>query len=215
VEITCADCGCLVDRGIVITPCDRYPTCCCAHLPQAMHRVTFRPLAETDLPTVARWLEQDHVKAWWRDPSTLAAVEAHYLPAIRGEEPTDLFVVVDGTRDVGLVQSYRTADHPDWARTLAATGHALPTSAGIDYLIGEPDIVGRGVGSEVVVAFTAHVLARHADVDRIVATPQLANRASCRVLEKAGYELLWTGQLDSDDPSDAGPAALYVRTRSA
>jgi hypothetical protein len=26
--ITCADCGCLVDRGKVVTPCDRHPECC-------------------------------------------------------------------------------------------------------------------------------------------------------------------------------------------
>lgn len=47
-----------------------------------------------------------------------------------------------------------------------------------------------------------------------MAAPQTANRASCRVLEKAGYELEWTGLLQSDDPSDAGPAALYVRQRT-
>lgn len=213
-EITCADCGCLVERGVVVTPCDRHPSCCCAHLP-VQGRVRFRPLAETDLPLVARWLQHDHVRAWWRDPSTLADVRAHYLPAIRGDDPTDLFVVVHEGRDAGLVQSYRVADHPDWARTLAATGHPMPGAAGIDYFVGEPDLIGRGVGTEVVAAFTVDVLDRHPDVDRIVATPQRANRASCRVLEKAGYELRWTGQLDSDDPSDAGPAALYVHPRPA
>lgn len=180
-----------------------------------MHAVTFRRLTEADLPTVARWLQHDHVRAWWRDPSSLADVEAHYLPAIRGDDPTDLFVVVRGSRDAGLVQSYRTVDHPEWAQTLAATGHALPASAGIDYLVGEPDLVGRGVGTVVVIAFTSDVFARYPDVDHIVAAPQSSNRASCRVLEKAGYERVWTGLLESDDPSDAGPAALYVRQRSA
>jgi hypothetical protein len=32
-EITCADCGCLVERGIVIVPCDQHPDCCCGALP--------------------------------------------------------------------------------------------------------------------------------------------------------------------------------------
>jgi aminoglycoside 6'-N-acetyltransferase len=212
VELTCADCGCLVERGVVITPCDRHPACCCQHL--ATKAVTFRPLTEADLPTVARWLAEDHVRRWWRDPSDLAAVRAHHLPAIRGDDPTDLFVVVHDGRDAGLVQSYRTADHPDWAATLAATGHPLPASAGIDYLIGEPDLVGHGVGTAAVIAFTSDVLARYHDVDGVVAAPQLANRPSCRVLEKAGYEQVWTGVLESDDPSDAGPAALYLRGRT-
>ena len=62
-------------------------------------------------------------------------------------------------------------------------------------------------------AFTDFVFAADPDVERIVVTPQATNRASCRVLEKAGYDLVWTGMLDSDDPSDAGLAALCVRTR--
>lgn len=45
----------------------------------------------------------------------------------------------------------------------------------------------------------------------IVVTPQQANRASCRVLEKAGYKLKWAGLLDADDPADAATAVLYVR----
>lgn len=31
--------------------------------------LAFRPLAETDLPQLARWLAADHVQEWWRDPS--------------------------------------------------------------------------------------------------------------------------------------------------
>ena len=32
-EITCADCGCLVDRGVIVIPCDQHPGCCCGELP--------------------------------------------------------------------------------------------------------------------------------------------------------------------------------------
>lgn len=31
-EITCAECGCLVDRGDIVTPCATYPLCCCRDL---------------------------------------------------------------------------------------------------------------------------------------------------------------------------------------
>jgi hypothetical protein len=30
--IACADCGCVVEQGEIITPCDSYPDCCCAEL---------------------------------------------------------------------------------------------------------------------------------------------------------------------------------------
>jgi hypothetical protein len=32
-EIICADCGCLVDRGVIVTPCGKHPECCCRDLP--------------------------------------------------------------------------------------------------------------------------------------------------------------------------------------
>jgi hypothetical protein len=31
-EIACADCGCVVDRGVVVAPCPRNPDCCCQGL---------------------------------------------------------------------------------------------------------------------------------------------------------------------------------------
>lgn len=86
-------------------------------------------------------------------------------------------------------------------------------AAGIDYLIGEPDHVGLGIGTQAVRRFTRRPFAEWPDIEDVVVTPQTANLASCRVLEKAGYELTWTGVLDSDDPADAGVASLYVRHR--
>lgn len=47
----------------------------------------------------------------------------------------------------------------------------------------------------------------------IVAAPQVDNYASRGALEKAGFALLEQPQLDSDDPSDAGPNAIYALTR--
>jgi len=32
-EISCADCGCLVERGVIVQPSGCYPDCCCAELP--------------------------------------------------------------------------------------------------------------------------------------------------------------------------------------
>jgi hypothetical protein len=32
-EITCAGCGCLVDRGVIVQRCASHPDCCCRALP--------------------------------------------------------------------------------------------------------------------------------------------------------------------------------------
>src|SRR5688500_670735 len=55
-------------------------------------RLTFRPLAEVDLELVAAWLATPHVRAWWRAPADIESVRAKYLPRIRGDEPTEVFV---------------------------------------------------------------------------------------------------------------------------
>jgi len=175
--------------------------------------VAFRPLTEADLGVVARWLREEHVQEWWKDPSAPERVREKYLPRILGNDPTDMYVVMFDGQDVGLIQSYRVTDHPSWAETIAGSGLAFPSAAGIDYFIGERDLVGQGIGSAAIRAFTDFVFAAYPDVEGIVVTPQAANQASCRVLEKAGYELVWTGMLDSDDRSDSGLAALYLRTR--
>jgi hypothetical protein len=31
-EMACADCGCVVERGVIVRRCDRYPACCCEEL---------------------------------------------------------------------------------------------------------------------------------------------------------------------------------------
>lgn len=175
--------------------------------------VTFRPLAEADLPQVARWLGSAHVQEWWRDSSDLATVRQKYLPRIHGNEPTEVFVIVNDETDIGIIQRYRLGNYPEWQSTVAASGLTFSNPAGIDYLIGEAEHIGRGTGSRAIGRFTETLFADYPDVDMIVVTPQQANRASCRVLEKAGYKLEWAGLLDSDDPADVDTAALYVRHR--
>lgn len=170
-------------------------------------------MREGDVDLVATWLGRDHVQAWWRSSSDPAAVALKYGPRIRGEVPTEMFIVVHGDRDIGLIQRYRLADHPESFASLAKTGFDPTWAAGIDYLIGEPDLTGQGVGTEMIVAFTELLFADLDDVRSIAVTPQSANTASCRVLEKAGYRRVWVGVLDSADPSDDGESALYIIVR--
>lgn len=175
--------------------------------------VTFRAMREDDVELVAGWLSREHIRTWWSDPATPAEVAAKYLPRIRGEDPTEMFIVHHADRDIGLIQRYRIADHPEWLTILSDAGFDASSAAGIDYLVGEPDLVGRGVGTGMIQAFTERLFDDLADVSCVAVTPQSTNVASCRVLEKAGYRLVWTGDLDSDDPSDDGESALYVRDR--
>jgi RimJ/RimL family protein N-acetyltransferase len=173
--------------------------------------VTIRPLTRDDFPLLRRWLAMPHVRAWWpSEPLTPAGVERKYGPRVDGTAPTRVFVIELARRAVGLIQCYRHEDHADWDRAVG-----LPAAAGIDYLIGEVAQCGRGTEPAAITRFTPYVFSSYPDVAVIVAAPQAANRASRRALEKAGFSLIDERQLDSDDPSDGGPSAIYTLTRPA
>lgn len=177
--------------------------------------VTLRPITRDDLPRIAGWLAEPHVAAWWRDSSDLADVEAEYLPCITGEDPAEVFAIEVEGRPVGLIQRYMISDEPDWARVLAVAGVRAERSAGIDYLVGDPALIGKGVGSTAIGLFTDLTFARYPAADTVAVAVQQANRASWRALERTGYVRLWAGQLDSTDPSDSGPAYVYAKSRPA
>jgi pantetheine-phosphate adenylyltransferase len=168
-----------------------------------------RPLSRDDFPLLHRWLAMPHVQAWWdSEPVTPAAVERKYGPRVDGTEPTRVFTIELARQPVGIIQCYRHADYADWDRAVG-----IPSAAGIDYLIGDAAHCGRGIGSAAITGFAPRVFALFPDVTAIVAVPQAANYASRRALEKAGFSLIDERQLDSDDPSDAGPSAIYALTR--
>ena len=172
--------------------------------------VTTRPLTRGDLSLLHRWLNTPHVRDWWRgEPATPTGVTRKYGPCIDGAVPTRMFIIELGGEAVGLIQCYRHADHPDWDRAVG-----IKAAAGIDYLIGEASQCGRGIGSIAIASFSPQVFAWYPDVDVIVAAPQADNYASRRALEKASFTLLEERQLDSDDPSDDGPSAIYALARS-
>jgi aminoglycoside 6'-N-acetyltransferase len=171
--------------------------------------VTLEPLRREHFPLIVQWLNAPHVQKWWRDGEASGeSVEYKYSPRIAEDSTTRVFVInIDGV-SAGLIQCYRHADYPD-----RDTDVSVENAAGADYFIGEPDLTGRGHGSAAIDAVVGIAFDIYPDVDCVVAVPQAENRASCRALEKAGFTLTDIRDLNSDDPSDAGLSAIYVRRR--
>jgi len=178
-----------------------------------MTSVALRPMRWDDLPLLDAWLRQPHVMKWWRaEPADLAAVEAEYGACITGNDPTELFVITEGSRPIGMIQCYLYADEPEWLAVFDGIVE-VTDAAGIDYLIGEPDAVGRGLGTATIAAMVPMVFGSRR-VGSIVVNVDQANPASWRVLEKAGFTRVWEGEIDSPDPSDHGPQFVYLLTRT-
>jgi aminoglycoside 6'-N-acetyltransferase len=170
--------------------------------------VSFRPLQRADFALLARWLALPHVAPWWSDEPTVTALEGSYGASVDGTDPTEAFIIELEGRPVGFVQRYRLDDYPAWCGALG-----VERAAGIDYLIGVPELIGVGLGPVIVESFTALTFERYVDIDRMGVAVQQANHRSWRALEKAGYDRVFEGMIESDDPSDAGPSYVYVRAR--
>ena len=86
-------------------------------------------------------------------------------------------------------------------------------SAGIDYLIGDQTMTGRGLGRKMIAAFVDLLWDGYPDTTAVVVAVDQGNEASWRALEGAGFLRAWAGVLSSEDPSDEGPSYLYLRRR--
>lgn len=137
--------------------------------------IAFRPLTEEDVPLLAGWLSREHVQRWWRDDRA----EDHVRP---GERSEHYVMLLDG-RPVGMIQTYLVSDYPEWG-ALVGAGEGV---AGVDLLIGEPELVGRGLGPRILDAFAREVVFARPETHACCATVEEANRRSWRAFEKAGF----------------------------
>jgi RimJ/RimL family protein N-acetyltransferase len=165
--------------------------------------ISFRPLTADDLPELHRWLQREHVKRWWRDHETLDEVTAHYLPSIQGSEPSDHYVILVDARPAGMVETYLVAEHPEYD-ALVRAGVGV---AGVDILIGEEDLTGRGIGTEVLRQFVDEIVFGRAETFACIAGVEIANTASLRAFAKAGFAPV------RDYEEDGRPHRLLRRER--
>ena len=136
--------------------------------------IAFRLLEDADLPQVETWLRAEHVAEWWRDPLEIA------LEQRRGVEH---YVILEDGLPVGMIQTYRVGDHPEWGELIGAE----PEAAGVDLFVGEPAAVGRGLGPLILREFVLGVVFARPETTAAVATVEEANRRSWRAFEKAGF----------------------------
>jgi len=147
--------------------------------------IAFRPLERRDLGRLHDWLNEPEVVRWFSHASapSLRQVERKYGPRIAGDSPTRVFVVTIDGADAGIAQTYRLEDYPDFAAGLGSA----PDWAGIDYLLGEPSVRGRGLAHRVIRAFVGEVVFAEPDTQVCAALPASGNMKSIRALARAGF----------------------------
>ena len=132
-------------------------------------------------------------------PYTLADAVA-FLTGTTARRPETAFAIAVGSAPIGGI-GLRLGE--DVHRKTAELG----------YWLGE-SFWGRGIMSEAVAAFTDYALAAY-DLVRIYAEPIADNRASARVLEKAGFNLEARLAQNAFKAGRVKDQLLYARLREA
>nr|WP_211661523.1 GNAT family N-acetyltransferase [Modestobacter muralis] len=180
-----------------------------------MPTVELRPLTRADFPLLCRWLAEPLVARWWAHDSSPEAVERDFGPSLDGEDVTALLVgEVDG-RPVGLVQLYPIGAHPEYVEELAPVCEVPPGALSIDYLVGEPDARGRGVGAGLIAAAVARGFADHPGASDVLVPVAAGNVASWRALQRAGATWYAAGEMAPDNPADPRDHVVHRFTRPA
>jgi aminoglycoside 6'-N-acetyltransferase len=144
-------------------------------------------MTEADLPAVEAWLRLPHVARWWTPNTTAEAEIAKYRERVRDHtKPVThiLMIIMDGA-PVGWCQWYLWADYPAQGEAVGAHHGDI----GIDYAIGDPAQIGRSVGTMLIGTLVTQIRRGHPGAG-ILTTPEGANTASRRVLEKNGFHLV-------------------------
>ena len=146
--------------------------------------ISFRPVTLADLPMLRGWMEQAHWREWWGDPDEECGM---IRDMVEGRDTTRPFIFRIDERDCGYIQVWIVADQmvEPWL-TKAPWMRDLPAGAvGVDLSVGDAADLGKGLGSNVLIAFVDKL--RADGRTEIFIDPDPANARAIRAYEKAGF----------------------------
>ncbi|MFS4439084.1 GNAT family N-acetyltransferase [Paracoccaceae bacterium GXU_MW_L88] len=145
--------------------------------PQMYH---FRPATLDDLPRLAEWQAEPHVRAWWdADPPYDAAELSD--PRVRR------FIVSIDSHPFAFLQDYTV--HGWGAHHFA---HLPDGTRGIDQFIGDPEMIGRGHGTAMIGQRVQQLFDEGAPV--VAVDPHPENARAIAVYRKLGFAVFGPAQ---------------------
>ena len=161
--------------------------------------IGFRPIRRGNFEQLRRWLGESHVSEWWGEPPDIAAVESTYGPCLDGSDPTKVFLITLSGNPIGMIQTYLLSDNPEYEMAVR-----VECAAGVDLLIGEPDLVGVGIGTATLRIFLDQVgWPAYPHVLRYMAGPAERNERSRRAFRSAGFVHQRTVKVPGEDDPEA------------
>lgn len=163
-----------------------------------------RPLdLDRDLTLVHIWMNDPEVARFWKMPWPIPRITSYLRGQLDSHHSVPYLGELDGV-PISYWELYR-ADHDPLADFYRAREH----DAGVHLLLGPAECRGRGLAVSLVRAVSGWLLEANPRATRVVAEPDVENRRSVRMFERAGFRRA----ADIDLPKKR--AALMIRDRQA
>lgn len=146
----------------------------------SFENIRFELLKAADIPLLTRWLQEPHVRPFWKGEPSEAAADAHYLSVNR---KIFGFVVYMNDHPVGFVQCQNIGSEHQFYAWASSAGETW----GMNLLIGEAALTGISLAQSVIEQFICKMIFEHPKVSLILVDPNVDNKRAIRAYAKADF----------------------------
>lgn len=157
--------------------------------------IAFEPLSIDHLTLLHKWIQEPHVWQWWGEDKswTFDDVKEKYSSyTIRykieqGVKKTIYpFIITFQGRPIGFIQFYNAFDFPRAGFDVQSIWDSKSeTLAALDFYIGDPTYIGKGLGSDVLRIFLQKQVFKQ--FDACLVDPEKNNKIALKTYAKAGF----------------------------
>ncbi len=147
--------------------------------------IEFKPLDFSDIPIMHQWFNMPHVQAFyslraWSEKEVFDKL----IPYIKGEKPVIGLIAFVNQKPIGYVQYYKVVDYPWPAQDLSQD--IINNAAGMDILIGEKSMIGRGIGQLIINEFLqAYIWPKF---NYCIVDPSTKHKSAIRCYHRSGFK---------------------------
>jgi len=166
---------------------------------------------EAEYERTARWRNEPHVREWWDPddpPLTPDGAREHYGPSTRPGAPATACVIEFEGRAAGCIFFYPWEGFREEAGAMGLP--QVEGAWGLDIFIGEPDLLGRGIGTAAIDLLCRYLLTERG-ASCVMLEAAIDNARALRAYEKAGFARY--GRALDTDTKDGQRVQSWVMVR--